>query len=69
MMRVLTPIVRSEISGRSIKERTSRTSKDVCQIVVVEVRDTYGFKSVLVFQICDAENGKPLWFYCPMLVV
>ena len=68
-MRVLTPITQNEMSERSIKERMSRTSKDVCQIVMIKIRDTYDFKSALVFQVCDAESGNPLRFYCPELVV
>ena len=68
-MRVLTPITQNEVSERSIEERTSRTSKDVCQIVVIKIRDTYDFKSTLVFQVCDTESRNPLRFYCPELVV
>lgn len=47
----------------------SRTSKDVCQVIMIKIRDTYGFKSVLVFQVRDPESGNPLWFYCPKLFV
>jgi hypothetical protein len=65
----LTSIVQNERTERSIKERTSQTSKDVCQIVMFEIRDTYGFKSALVFKVCDAESGNILGFYCPKLVV
>jgi hypothetical protein len=65
IMRVLTPIVPNEISECSIIERKARASKDICQIVVIKIRDTYGFKSALVFQVRDTESRNPLRLYCP----
>ena len=66
-MRVPTPIVQNEISERSMKEMKPRASKDIRQIVVIKIRDTYGFKSTLVFQVCDTESRYSLRLYCPEL--
>lgn len=68
-MRVLTPIVQNEISERSTIERKARASEDIRQIVVIKIRDSYGFKFALVFQVRDTESRNSFRLYCPELVV
>jgi hypothetical protein len=66
-MIAFTPIVGREliVSESWVMQNLTRTSEYMCQIITVEIGDTYGFKSIVVFRArVRCSDGKyHLWFH------